>query len=175
MARNFRSRIPSVVRSQKRLTDWAFISPFLTTQVGAGGVLIASLNAAALALRPFTIVRSIFELMVVSDQETVSEIQIGGFGVAVVSDQAVGIGVTAIPTPLTDLGSDLWLAHQVLLGNFIGTGNSDTESANRYVVDSKAMRKVNGDQDVVIVTEMNSALASGLTIFGAGRMLFKLH
>ena len=46
--------------------------------------------------------------MVESDQSAATELFIGNLGLAVVSDQATAVGVTAVPTPATDRGSDLW-------------------------------------------------------------------
>jgi hypothetical protein len=54
-----------------------------------------------------------------SDQFAQSESQIGAIGLAVVTDQAVGIGVTAVPTPITDLSSDSWFLHR-----FSGTSST---------------------------------------------------
>ena len=81
------------------------------TLTASGGTILGSLNATALALRPFTIVRQHYFLMLRSDQAAAAERQFGAFGCVVVSDQAEAVGVTAIPTPITDAGSDLWMLH----------------------------------------------------------------
>ena len=46
----------------KRQTTWFFLEIGATTMTATGGTIIASLNATALAMRPFTIVRSHYEL-----------------------------------------------------------------------------------------------------------------
>ncbi len=134
---------------------------------------MGSLNAAALAMRPFTIVRQHYELYVISDQAAAIEQQMGAFGVAVVSDQASAIGVTAVPTPITDLGSDLWVTHQIFMGDASTITDRSIPGA-RYSVDSKAMRRVNNDQDVVIVAELDTQ-GQGFILFAGGRFLVKLH
>ena len=169
MARNVRHRRE---RGQVRLTDWGFFTPAITT-VSSGAVVLGSLNAAALALRPFTIIRQYYELYMISDQVINFEDQIAGFGTCVVSDQASAIGVTAVPTPITDLGSDLWMCHQLLMGRELSLIDTQFPGAH-YSVDSKAMRKVNGDEDFVISVEASSA-GSGLKLFAGGRFLIKLH
>ena len=98
--------------SHRRETTWfQFVPVASTLATGGADTLVFSLNAAALALRPFTIVRTHFELALASDQAAAIEHQIAGVGIAVVSDQAVGVGVTAVPNPITNMGSNLWLMH----------------------------------------------------------------
>ncbi len=158
----------------KRTSTWFFVDPSVTTMTVTGGTIIGSLNAAALALRPFTIVRSHFELLLKSDQSAATENQVAAFGLAVVSDQAAAVGVSAVPTPDTDSGSDLWFVHQYLMGAFdFTTGTGYRNVGERYSVDSKAMRKVDIGQDLVIVAEMDSNTSSGVILFSAGRILVK--
>ena len=163
-----------VERSPTRASIWFDFQPARVALTAAGGTVIASLNTAALNLLPFTIIRSRFELFIDSDQAAVDEVQVAGFGIAVVSDQAVVIGVTAIPTPITDMSSDLWFVHKIVYG-----GATPSDAAGRggnvglaYTVDSKAMRKVVIGQDIVIVGEFSS-VGSGLRLTVAGRMLIK--
>ena len=134
------------------------------------------MNAAALALRPFTIVRTRFQIMVTSDQVIASEDQGGALGMAVVSDQATAIGVSAVPTPITDMGSDLWFVHQQYHTAFTlvsGVG-FDGRSGQVVDIDSKAMRKVDIGQDVVIVAESDTP-SSGYDFTVGGRMLIKVN
>ena len=174
MPRSFvRSR--PVVRGPKRRTIWIQFQPAITTMTATGGTLIFSLNAAALALRPFTIVRSRFELYLKSDQDTASEDQVAGFGIAVVSDEAAAVGVTAIPTPITELGSDLWFVNQILMSSIeAGATNVETAINGRgWTVDSKAMRKCSVGQNIVVVGERAGA-GSGVELFAGGRILIKV-
>ncbi len=106
-----------------------------------------------------------------SDQAAAVENQVAGFGFAVVSDQAVAVGVTAVPTPITEMGSDLWFLHQIIMGDESKLTDRTT-SATRMSVDSKAMRKVDIGQDLVGVAE-HSGVGGGLIFFAAGRMLVK--
>ncbi len=145
----------------------------------AGGTIYFSLNAAALALRPFTIVRTYFSFLLRSDQVIASEDFGAGFGLAVVSDEATAVGVTAVPTPISQSGSDLWFAHKHLLGSiFKDSDNTQVASRSGYVseMDSKAMRKVDVGQDIVVVGESMTATLGGGCILGvAGRMLVKVN
>ncbi len=161
---------------QRRETLWVSMAPVIDTADSAA-VLISSANAALLALRPFTIIRTYFSVEFGSDQSAATETQVAAVGMAVVSEQASAIGVTAVPTPITDIGSDLWYVHQNLLAVFQikSSVGFDPKNSTIYEIHSKAMRKVNGDQDVVLVYEDSAVGTGGSTITTIGRFLIKLH
>ncbi len=165
-----------VARGPRRETVWFEFGIQVISIDTSGVALASSLNAAALSLRPFTIIRSRFEVLLFSDQKAASETQAAGLGFAVVSDQAVAIGVTAVPTPLTDLGSDLWFVLQLMMARFelVSAVGVDGNVGQHYTIDSKAMRKVDVGQDLVETIEVSSA-SGGTTIVTGGRMLIKLH
>ncbi len=161
----------------RRESIWLFQGPFRQGLAAAStAVLGTSLNAAALALRPFTVVRTHLHFQVKSDQTAASEFYQAALGMAVVSDQAVAIGITAVPTPFTDMGSDLWFLHQILQGDFTflsGVGVMEIGGQLKDV-DSRAMRKVEDGQDLVGIVE-TSSLSTGAVAGFAGRQLIKLH
>jgi len=175
MARRTRQR--PLRGSTRRESDWFAVNPSQSTVTAGGGTLIGSLNAAALALRPFTIVRTYLEVLISSDQQIATELYGVGISAAVVSDQALAIGVTAVPTPISDLDSDMFFLHRVMWGAFMfGSAVGIAREGFPYSIDSKAMRKVNGDQDVAVVVEsMASTVGEGSTVTVAGRMLIKTH
>jgi len=161
-------------RATKRQTLWLFQDAANVTMTGAGGNLLTSLSAAALALRPFTVVRTLMTGHVTSDQAGAHEDQAGAWGAAIVSAQAVGIGVTAVPTPVTDQGSDLWFAYKY----FAGAGDQSTGggvSGFGFEIDSRAMRKVEDGQDLITVAEMDAGVSQGIQLIISGRMLIKTH
>ena len=161
----------SAIRSRRETTWFQFTPASFTMAAASTAVVAFSLNAAALALRPFTIVRTRFELQLQSDQAAAIERQQAALGMAVVSDQAVAVGVTAVPTPITDLASNLWFVHQLIFADESNLTDR-TRSATRMSVDSKAMRKVEVGQDMVIVIE-TGAFSSGAILEVGGRMLIK--
>ena len=119
-------------------------------------------------------VRTHLVVHITSDQIGADEQQFAAVGFCVVSDQAAAIGVTAVPTPVTDQGSDLWYFHQWAIAEFAfvtGVG-FDANAGMTYHFDSKAMRKVNDDESVLLITEL-SALGQGLSITTVGRFLIK--
>ena len=174
MARRFsrpRGRLGS-----RRETSWNFITPTATVITGGGSALVVSGNAALLAKRPFTIIRTHIYWSLESDQVVATENYQAAIGMAVVSDQASAIGVTAVPTPITDQGSDLFYLHSWGSGSFLFQSAIGVEAQFKGYeehIDSKAMRKMNDDQDLVLTVEATIALSDGVSIFVAGRFLIK--
>ena len=160
----------------RRETLWTPLAP-VTTNISASQTnLVYTASAAENALRPYTVVRTHLFLAITTDQLSVGEMQQMAIGFAVVSDQASAIGITAVPTPITDLASDAWYLHQFLVSEFllataVGFQQVDTQQIN---VDSKAMRKVEDGFDNIVTVETTSS-SDGLLIFTAGRQLLKLH
>ena len=159
---------------QRRESVWVAIPFAQTTLNSAGGTIISTMNAAFIALRPFTIIRTRVELLLRSDQSAVAaEFQSAAYGEAVVTEQALGIGVTAVPTPVTDLGSDAFYLHQILFaGHSIVT--QETNPVQTFSVDSRAMRKVGENDELYGVGEFSS-ITQGTVLLSAGRQLIKLH
>jgi len=176
MARRF-TRTRGRLGAQRRESTWLSGATDLTTlSVASTAILTGTLNAAALALRPFTIVRTRGIFSIISDQQAANESYSGSYGMAVVSSQATAVGVSAIPTPETDRASDLWFLHESFQQEYSfldATGAADHQ-ADVVRFDSKAMRKVDTGEDVVVVVE-SSAISFGLFFTEAFRMLVKLH
>ncbi len=161
-----------------RESIWA---DFVTTETTLGGaptaVLINVTGAALLAQRPWTIVRTRGILHVRSDQTGADETFIGDLGMAVVSDQAAAIGITAVPTPLTDKGSDLFFVYQQIMDRVgVGTGVAAagvaTTTGKFMEYDSKAMRRCEEGSQIVTVVENE---ISGCVLTHSARALIKLH
>ncbi len=128
MANRIRSNRPFVrSTSQRRQTVWIGL-PFSTnTLTAGGGTIIASLSAGGLALRPFTIVRTLYQIYIRSDQVAAREIYAGAFAEAVVSEEAVTAGVAAMPTPVTEADSDLFFVYQTFIGGVMAGDASDKQ------------------------------------------------
>ncbi len=158
----------------RRESQWLSQDTVEATLAGAPtAVLMTSLNAAALALRPFTVVRDRGVIFVRSDQSGAAESYGIDYGKCVVSDQASAIGVTAVPTPLTDKGSDLWYVYESLFSRFeFHTAIGQTNDGAFLQYDSRAMRKVEEGQDLISVVENELA---GAVVVVTGRTLLKLH
>ncbi len=166
---------PILTRTKRGLV-WAGLFPSTApTAVGTNGViLLGSLNAVALALRPFTIVRTRGFFHWNTDQLVAGEIPFGAAGLQVVTDSAAAIGITAVPTPVAETNADYFvyqgLVSEISFNSAIGF---DAHAGRVFEFDSKAMRKVGTDDDVAITVE-NESSTSGAEITMGGRMLLKL-
>ena len=170
---NFRNRI---VRPTKRQMVWIGISSGTApvSIAAAGTTLLGVLNAAALALRPFTIVRIRGLINYESDQSAASELPFGIISEQVVTEQASAAGIASLLTPLTEPDGDFFMYEPVASTFELGDATGFTTSnSNSRLFDSKAQRKVGANQDVVLVGE-NESLVGALVVV-IGRMLVKLH
>ncbi len=182
MANIYRSRKSGFVPrpgGRKRETQWLELPTISFVLASANTpALLLSLTTAEKALRPFTIMRTRGSFLTVSDQSIATEYFDTAIGGCVVSDQAVAIGVTAVPTPTTDRASDLWFLYEETKGLFeflTAAGFQERQGPGAtQTFDSRAMRKVEEGQDVIIVAE-NSGESGGATTRLSGRQLIKLH
>ena len=101
---------------------------------------------------------------------------LGSFGKIVVTEQAVAIGVTAVPNPSGidgDPGAD-WYVWQGMQTDWRLVGTTGvTVIGQQYTIDSKAMRKVGPNQDVITVVDMQAG--AGAKLSTNGRQLIQLH
>jgi len=161
---------------RRRQMLWIGGTADANTIASSTAVLLTSLNAAALALRPFTIVRTRGMLYLATDQQAALESQTVNYGRVVVTDQAVAIGVSAVPTPVTDDVSD-WFVFETLMAEVrVVTAASVFEVGRAQMFDSKAMRKVDLGDQVISVVEVNAAgVSDGVRFRNYARTLVKLH
>ena len=159
----------------RRSTFWfSGVDTSSTITAPSTAVALTSLNAAALALRPFTVVRTRGILHLRSDQNAVTEVQAAAYGQIIVSDQAVAIGITALPTPVTDDQSTWFVYEWMMTALQFATAASFVEIGASKEIDSRAMRKVEEGQDLVEVIE-SATITNGLIFRSFSRNLIKLH
>ena len=175
MARRSFSRLPARRQGPRRMSQWVASADSTASQTlaAATAVIDSSFTAASLAAQfvPSTVVRVRGTLWVASDQASASEEPFGALGFSVVEEAARAAGVASVLTPINDETSDgfwVWLPFQA----YFATGQGVTWQ--RYDFDSKAMRKIEND-DAIIVTLENAHATFGLEYILKFRMLFKLH
>jgi len=148
---------PRFIRPAKGKKVW-LSGGFAAGAVATGKNLLGVLNASALLLRPFTVLRTRLFVNFQSDQLVASENPQGAFGMIVVSDTASGVGITAVPGPVSNTDA-AWLVYEGLISPFVfvsAIGFQEPVGQN-IVVDSKAMRKVGHDDDLIQVVEIRGA------------------
>jgi len=124
---------------------------------------------------PATIIRTRGTLWVGADQKAADETAFGAMGMAVVTDAAAAIGVTAVPLPSGASDDDAWF---LWLPWFTDIRVSSQVAVNfnihsRFDFDSKAMRKVHDGSTAVVVLENDTSV--GVDFVMLFRMLIKLH
>ncbi len=159
-----------------RQTLWFASTLSQDTLASANSAAISfQLNAAALALRPFTVVRTRGFMQIESDQTSVQEDYSAAYGQIVVSDEAVAAGIASVPTPTSQSASDWHVYAMQSQRLFVTTDVGRLLSTNmRSEIDSKAMRKVDIGQDLIGVVEA-TALSAGVIVHSFQRILIKLH
>ena len=95
------------------------------------------------------------------------------FGLCIVTENAVGVGVTAIPSPGVDTFWDGWLYHTTGVVGLV-PGNVGGISA-AVEIDSKAMRKFKNSDVMVGVVEVRTEVGAISAVFNLEtRILVKL-
>ncbi len=177
MARRVFGRNQSALRQgQRRKTLW--IGGVVTNNVIAVNSVtrLTTLNAAALALRPFTIIRTRGIINGASDQETTSENYFATYGNIVVTDEASAAGIGSLPTPEAESGSDWHVYEQIMGAVAVSSAIGVWEAGISKVIDSKAMRKVDLGEDLVSIVEVGATGSSeGMLFRQFVRVLVKLH
>ena len=146
----------------------------------ANGAILWAVNQSA-AVDDLTIVRLRGELSIWL--EVVTAIGDGfpraAIGFCVVNENAAGIGVTAVPSPLVDISWDGWFYHQ-LIGGIQGLSVTESENTGplsqvRLVIDSKVMRKMHQTDAIMVVMEFSGEVGAATVAFAGGtRVLMKL-
>ena len=151
--------------------------------ISASGVQLGGIVAAP-SLEGLTVVRMRGEMLIrLTTGSSLDDGFFGAVGVAVFTDAAIAVGVSAVQSPIAEEGWDGWLWHRyfnVFAGGVVGSGaatadNQGGESMTlRVEVDSKAMRKLPVGNSVGVVWEATEQ--GGATVSWAfnSRLLDKL-
>jgi len=163
-----------VARRPRRATQW--LGPADFSAIKVLGAASAVLDQSFAFAEDATIVRTRGSLWVRTDQVGANEAPFGALGFAVVRDEAAAIGITAIPTPIANADVDAWFVWQPFVQgfNFFSSVGANFDAMTRYDFDSKAQRKVN-DSDTVVVVIDNNAAGHGMQYMILFRMLIMLH
>ena len=102
----------------------------------------------------------------------------GAFGIGIATDAAIAVGVTAVPTPLTEEQWDGWLWHSYFdvrsVTATIADGVNAAGATVAFEIDSKAMRKFPTNMTLYGATEVVESGTALVELQGQTRMLVKL-
>jgi len=130
--------------------------------------IIQSLDVAG----PVTILRNRGILNIAAQAGSADLIIDGAYGIGVVSDVALALGITAVPGPFDESGWGGWLFHQFFQYQIDVTTDigrmGGSQFSRQYVVDSKAMRKLGDNERMVEIIESRNG---ALTVFAPVRTL----
>ncbi len=162
-----------VTRGKRRATEWIASADqgFIGVATGAS-VLTQSFTPT----EQETIVRTRGWLYIRPTILTATSDMSGAFGLGIVSNQALAAGAASIPAPWTDASWDGWLvwipfSFRVDIGAGQATGPTRSNVGQGHTIDSKAMRKVELNESVVVMCESQ---VGGFSVDAKFRMLFKL-
>ena len=100
-------------------------------------------------------------------------------GIGIVTADAFGIGVTAMPSPITDPDWQGWMWFQAL-GPLIGQSVTESENTGRLAqiripIDTKAMRKISPNEVLFGALAVTTEVGAATVTFGMNsRVLTKL-
>ncbi len=161
-------------KGRDRISVWIGVTLRDVSVAADTAVLVGQLNAAALAFRPFTVIRTRLVVGWESDQVAATESPMGGFGIQVVTSAAITAGIGSVPTPISEIDADYFVYQSLISHIEFGSAVGFQKQAFRqYEIDSKAMRKVGPDQDMAITVEETNSFGAVIAVMG--RMLIKLH
>ncbi len=171
MARRFPARGRS--RSPRRKTVWIGTANTVTLGIAAGASVIHSSFAPdALSMLAPTVARVRGLFRVFPQVWTADLSYSGAFGLAIVSDEAFVAGAASIPRPHDDDDWGGWIVHGYYNGHVEASAvNAGSLVFEPYVVDSKAMRKVELNETLVWMVEAQSG---AVTIQLQARVLMML-
>ena len=97
----------------------------------------------------------------------------GAFGIGKATAAAFTVGVTAIPTPITEVAWDGWLYHRFISLHAPATVSAGVTPAvtERIEIDSKAMRKITDEEVFFAAVEFTEIGAATMHVFFDCRML----
>ena len=98
-------------------------------------------------------------------------------GICIVSENAFGVGVTVVPSPITDMAWDGWMYHSSHghITSLSTTEEHRVTGARVIPIDTKAMRKIRNTDVICGVLQMGTEVGTATVDFSARtRLLLKL-
>ena len=147
-----------------------FTSSVYSTLAASTSVIVAGFIS---TVGDLTILRTVGQMSVTSDQAAGLEDQIGALGMILVSNAAFSVGITAMPDPIADQSDDGWWMYQ----SFSQQGDQSLGSSlpRTYPFDSKAKRTVEGEGQTLAVIVSNASASHGIRFSMNFRILTQIR
>jgi len=135
--------------------SWAASTPAAATAVAAATKVLLSTFTLSNPNIDETVLRTVGQISVSTDNTTGSETQAGAFGLIVVSDAAVAVGASAIPGPTSDAGDDGWYVYVPFSFSSVAISavGQHFDLSHRIEFDSKAKRILQEGQTIAVMVE----------------------
>jgi len=174
------SRFRGPTRTSRRSTAWGVGPSATNIAVSSSTPQLWTLGSVLQLDDKSTIVRIRGHGLVLLESATAADDGfVGAVGIGIVTTAAFTAGVTAVPTPITEEDWEGWMWHQYIsIQAFSATANdiaSSLASAQRFEIDSKAMRKQNADETLFGAIELTLNGTAVATFNARTRVLDKLH
>ena len=152
-----------------RLTEWSTYGGASAGVASGGATLISSISFED----PGTLIRTRGIISVAPQAFGADLLVTGCYGAGIVSAEALAVGITAIPTPVSDADWGGWMVIEPfsLRVEFSDATGIVVPASVQVPIDSKAMRKVEPNEAVVFVAE---SLVGAYNIVDMTRLLLKL-
>jgi len=173
MARRFQSVSRFPARGARRSTSWLTGPQLVSTATGTVGTIQGFTTGLQILDEGVTLVRTRGEVLFrVTAAAGVGDEMGGAVGIAIASENAFGVGITAIMDPFVDSEWDGWLWHSFFR---VGGLVNDGAGFQRIEIDSKAMRKVAALDVLYGVIKVETEIGTVTLVMAADtRMLFKI-
>jgi len=121
---------------------------------------------------PSTILRIRGQFVVKGTPDAVTDDDVVGLGLIVISEAAAVAGGASVPGPINDEGSP-WIWHQYvpLVAGQAALLGQDIGSIVRVEIDSKAMRKLGINERLALVGELTTGSYAAVSVTGGFRIL----
>ena len=162
----------------RRATDWGFGIDFADQSI-TGSSKVLSTTSLGIAT-PFTLIRmrGSFHMYLVGTAGALGDGFNGAVGIGLVSNEAFGVGITAIPGPQSDANWDGWIWQSFFdirqITATLSDGANAAAASVRLEVDSKAMRKWDPGMTLVGVCEVVESGSQNMDVQADSRVLLKV-
>ena len=136
----------------------------MTTIPAASKVLLATFTLDNAGIDE-TILRWVGGVAVASDQTAGSETQNGAVAACIVTETAAGVGISALPDPVTDVADDVWFFYQSFAQQmtFFSAVGVNPNMAMWYPFDQRGKRIMQQGQALVVIGA-NAHASAGLNV-----------